>query len=125
MRPYKANNDPTLDTGVAPDTATSYQVGSFVAYRDTDDPDDVNSKHFHVGKVVNIADGEAHIHCYATHGKALSRAQWQTLYQNDRGVYNTGNPAHGHAVVDQIPVDEDEWTLHYNVQLTNKGIITK
>ena len=96
-----------------------------VAYRDTDDPDDPNSNRFHVGKVINIADGEAHLHCFATHGKALSRARWQALFQNNRGVYGTGDDSHGEAVIDRVPVDEDEWTLHYNVQLNKKGVITK
>ena len=74
LRPYHASNDPELDAGVAPDTATSFTVGDYVAYRDTDDPDSEDSQRYHVGKVVNIADGNAHVHCHATHGKALSRA---------------------------------------------------
>ena len=87
LRPYRANKDPEINVGVAPDTATSFEVGAYIAYRDTDDPDSQDSKRFHIGKVVNLADGEAHVHCLATKGKALSRAQWRPLYQNDQGAY--------------------------------------
>ena len=125
LRPYRANKDPELNVGVAPDTATSFEVGSFIAYRDTDDPDSEDSSRYHVGKVINVADGQAHVHCHATHGKALSRALWKPLYQNDNGVYAVGDPNHGDAVVDKIPVDEQEWVLHYNVQLNQKQRITK
>ena len=125
LRPYKALNDPDLDTGVAPDAATSFEVGTYVAYRDTDDPDSPDSQRYHLGRVINIADGNAHVHCHATKGKAVSHAQWSPLYQNDRGVYKIGDDRHGEPVIDQIPVGEDEWVLHYAVQLNPKQRITK
>ena len=68
-----------------------------------------------VGSAINIADGNAHVHCHATKGKAISHAQWSPLYQNDRGVYKMGDDRHGEPVIDQIPVGEDEWVLHYAV----------
>ena len=74
LRPYKAAGMPTLRTGVAPDSATSFEVNNIVAYRDVDDPDDPNSQRFHLGKVTNVVDGEAHLHCHATVGKVISRA---------------------------------------------------
>ena len=125
LRPYRASNDPDLNVGVAPDTSTSFEVGAFIAYRDTDDPADDNSSRYHIGKVLNVADGQAHVHCYATHGKALSRAQWAPLFQNHKGAYATGDDSHGESVVDLIPVDEQEWMLHYNIELNPKGRLTK
>ena len=125
LRPYRARNDPTLDTGVAPDSATSFEIGAFIAYRDTDDDNDPDSKRFHLGKVTNVADGEAHVHCYATSGKALSHASWKPLKQNAKGKYHCGNVAPGESVIDRIPVNEDEWVVHYNVQLAPNGRIDK
>ena len=63
LRPYKAANDPDLDTGVAPDAATSFEVGTHVACRDTDDPDTPDSQRCHLGRVVNMTDGNAHVVC--------------------------------------------------------------
>ena len=126
LREYKAAAKPLLDTGVAPDSTTSFEQNAFVAYRDTDDPNDDDSRRFHVGKVMNIADGEAHLHCYTTSGKALSHAKWRPLYQNSRGVFKIGDVNHGETVVDRIPVDEDEWVLHYDVQLDeNKRMLKR
>ena len=125
LRPYKASKDPDLNVGVAPDSATSFVIGATVAYRDTDDPEHADSQRFHLGRVTNIADGQAHVHCYATRGKALSHAKWEPLYQNNKGTFDIGNSNHGDAVVDQIPVDEDVWVLHYDVQLNSKGRIAK
>ena len=99
---------PELDAGVAPDSATSFEQGSLIAYRDTDDSDDDDSSRFHLGLVTNVADGIAHVHCYGTSGKALSRAKWLPLHQSDSGVFGLGDSAHGEAVMDQIPVDEPE-----------------
>ena len=106
---------PDLDSGVAPDSTTSFEQGATIAYRDTDDPEDEDSGRFHLGRVVNVTDGEAHLHCLATTGKALSRAQWKPLYQNNRGVFALGNQRHGDPVIERIPVDEDSWVLHYDV----------
>ena len=125
LRPYRAKNDPVLDTGVAPDSATSFEIGAVIAYRDTDDDNDPDSKRFHLGKVVNVADGEAHVHCYATSGKALSHASWKPLKQNAKGKYHCGSIAPGEPVIDRIPVSEDEWVVHYNVQLAANGRIEK
>ena len=125
LRKYRASGDPDIDVGVAPDSATSFERGAIIAYRDTDDPEDEDSGRFHLGRVVNIADGEAHLHCLATTGKALSRAMWKPLYQNSRGVFAVGNRRHGDPVIDRIPVDEDSWVLHYNVQLENNDRMSK
>ena len=47
------------------------------------------------------------------------------LYQSSTGDYSIGNTRHGDAVIDQIPVEEEEWALHYNVQLDANKLITK
>ena len=64
-----------MDVGVAPYEVSSFELNSYIAYRDTDDANDDDSRRFHLGKVTNIVDGQAHVHCYATKGKALSRAE--------------------------------------------------
>ena len=125
LRPYKVKGESTLDVGVAPDSATSFDVGAFVTYRDTDDPDSDDSKRFHLGKVINVADGEAHLHCQVTKGKALSHAKWSPLYQRNNGEYTLADSKHSEPVVDRVPVDELEWVLHYDVQLTKDIRITK
>ena len=125
LRPYRATGMPDLDAGVAPDSATSFEQGSLIAYRDTDDNNDDDSSRFHLGLVTNIADGIAHVHCHGTTGKALSRAKWKPLHQNTKGVFGLGDSGHGEAVMDQIPVDEPEWVLHYNVQLKDSSCLTK
>ena len=65
------------------------------------------------------------MHCHGTSGKALSRAKWQPLHQNDNGVFGLGDSDHGEAVMDQIPVDEPEWVRHYNVQLKDNDCLIK
>ena len=84
--------------GVAADSASSFKISTCVVYSDTDDPEDPASFRFHLGKCVNIADGMAHVHCYATHGNALSRCKWGPLYQNAAGVYAIGDSKHGDEV---------------------------
>ena len=96
-----------------------------IAYRDTDDNNDDDSSRFHLGLVTNIADGIAHVHCHGTTGKALSHAKWKPLHQNTSGVFGLGDSDHGDPVMDQIPVDEPEWVLHYNVQRKDNGCLTK
>ena len=81
LRPYRATGMPDLDSGVAPDSATSFEQGSFVAYRDTDDSNDDDSSRFHLGLVTNIADDIAHVHCHDTTDKTLSRVKWKPLHQ--------------------------------------------
>ena len=118
LRRYRANSEPSLNVGVAPDSATSFEIGAFIAYRDTDDPSSEDNKRFHL--VTNVADGEAHVHCYATTGKALSHAQWRPLYQDVKGAFSTKKARRAEAVIDRIPVDESEWVLHYAVQLNTE-----
>ena len=125
LRRYRANSEPLLDVGVAPDSATSFEIGSYIAYRDIDDPSSEDSKRFHVGKVTNVADGEAHVHCYATAGKALSHAQWRPLYQDVKGAFTMKKTRQVEAVIDRIPVDEPEWVLHYAVQIGSDARISK
>ena len=115
----------TYDYCLSTDSTTSFELDVFISYRDTDDSDDPDSKHFHLGKVVNVADEEAHVRCYATSGKALSHASWKPLKQTTKGKYHCGSIAPGEPVIDRIPVSEDEWVLHYNVQLTDNGRIEK
>ena len=93
------------------------------AYSDTDDPEDPASSRFHLGKCVNIADGMAHVHCYATHGNALSRCKWGPLYQNAAGVYAIGDSKHGDEVIDKIPVGDDGmgYVHHYDVRFGKDG----
>ena len=57
LRRYKASEAPGLDGSVAPDTNTSFEVGAYIAYRDTDDPEDEGSRYYHIGRVNNVADG--------------------------------------------------------------------
>ena len=125
LRPYRATGTPNFGSSVAPDTTTSFEVGAIIAYRDTDDPDNEDSQRFHIGKVTNIADGNAHVHCYATSGKALSWAKWSPLYQNEQGAYKLDDRRHGEPVMDMIPVEEDEWMLHYAVQLNDNKRLSK
>ena len=80
---------------------------------------------FHIGKVTNIADGNTHVHYYATSGKALSWAKWSPLYHNEQGTYKLDDRRHGEPVMDMIPVEEDEWMLHYAVQLNDKKRLSK
>ena len=47
------------------------------------------------------------------------------MYQNDRGVYATGDSEHGEAVIDRIPTEEDEWVLHYDVRLNSTQRMVK
>ncbi len=112
--------------GVAPDNTTDFNLGMLVAYSDTDDPADQNSIKFHIGKCVNLADGYAEIHCYATHGNAISRCKWAPLYQNQKGIYATGDPSHGEPVIDKIPTGENSETYmhHFNVKLTTDQKLT-
>ena len=123
LRPFKAKNSPDLDMGVAADNASSFKIGTCVAYSDTDDPEDPASSRFHLGKCVNIADGMAHVHCYATHGNALSRCKWGPLYQNAAGVYAIGDSKHGDEVIDKIPVGDDGtgYVHHYDVRFGKDG----
>ena len=69
---YRATGTSDFGSSVAPDSTTSFEVGAIIAYRDTDDPDNEDSQRFHIDKVTNIADGNAHVHFYATSGKTLS-----------------------------------------------------
>ena len=125
LRRYRATGEPLLDVGVAPDEVSSFELNAYIAYRDTDDANDDDSRRFHLGKVTNIVDGQAHVHCYATKGKALSRAEWRPLYQTANGVFRLGNARHCEPVMDHIPLDEDEWVWHYNVRLNANDRILK
>ena len=125
LRRYRAAGQPLIDVGVAPDTATSFEVGAYIAYRDNDDPNDDSSSMFHVGKVINVADGQAQVHCHATTGKSLARAKWAPLYQQDDGTYTLAKGRRREAVEDHIPVDEEEWVMHYDVKLDAKRQIIK
>ena len=125
LRKFKARGEPLVGASVAPDESSSFELGAVIAYRDTDDPDDDNSSRFHLGKVTNVADGHAHVHCLATKSKALSRAQWAPLYQDARGQMVFGGGRRRLPVIDQIPVDEPEWVWHYDVQLGSNGRISK
>ena len=103
----------------------SFEVDRYVTYRDTDDPDSPDSQRYHLGRVINVTDDNTHVHCHATKGKIISHVQWSPLYQNDRGVYKIDDDRHGDPVIDQIPVVEEEWVLHYAVKLNPNHHITK
>ena len=94
---------------MTPDEVSSFELNTFIAYRDTDDSNDDDSRRFHLDKVINMADGQAHVHCYVTKGKALSRAEWRPLYQTTNGVFRLGNANHCVSVMNRIPLNEDEW----------------
>ena len=59
-----------------PDEVSSFELNALIAYRDTDDSKDDDSRRFHLNKVTNIADGQTNVHCYVTRGKALSRVHF-------------------------------------------------
>ena len=76
-------------------------------------------------KMINVADEETHLHCHTTIVKVLSHAKWSPLYhQNDvADTFATSNHCEG--VVDRVLVDELEWVMYYDVQLTGDNHITK
>ena len=56
---------------------------------------------------------------------SLTRHGAKPLKQNAKGKYHCGSVAPGESVIDRIPVNEEEWVLHYNVQLAANGRIEK
>ena len=60
LRPYRSEGQPNL-ISVANNVGTDLKINNFVAFSDTDDPNDKNFNRIHVGKIINIADGQAHI----------------------------------------------------------------
>ena len=42
-------------------------------------------------------------------------SKWYPLCQSKQGTCKLGDHRHGESVMDMIPVEEDEWTLHYAV----------
>ena len=120
LRAYKGKGKPALITP-EDDDVHEFRLGDFVALCDTDDPNDPTYNRFHVGKVINIADDQAHILNYATNDSHVARAGWQVLYQQDDGVYTTAKPAK-HArrkrVIDRVDVHDQEYVRLFNVKLT-------
>ena len=86
LRPYRSDGLPNL-VSVANNVGTDLKINNFVTLSDTDDPNDGNFNKIHVGKIVNIADGQVHIQNYVTHSADMTRAKWAPLCQLPSGVY--------------------------------------
>ena len=102
------------------------QKGDYVAFGDTDDAQDESYQYYHIGKVVNVADGQAHLLNYATLSKDVALAKWAPLYQLPSGVYTLTKPKRGvkeARVIDKIAVDDHDYVRCANVQFTSAGKI--
>ena len=64
LHKYNSTGTPNLPT--REDTPARLQVHKFVALSDTDDTSSKGYSKYHVGEVINIADGQAHIQNYTT-----------------------------------------------------------
>jgi len=122
LRPYRADSKPTA---ITQQTLThDLKVGKYVAICDTDDPANENYNRYHLGKVTNIADGQASIANYATFGKNIITARWKPLYQKDNGTYTLAKPRKAAAskrVIDIVDVDDQSYVRHFDVKLNTHG----
>ena len=119
LRKYNSTELPNLPT--REDTPARLRKDKFVALSDTDDVDSKGYSMYHVGKVINVADGQAHIQNYATANRNINTATWQPLYQLDSGAYTTAKPRRGAAnkrVIDIVDDDDTDYVQHANVKLT-------
>ena len=120
--PYRSDSEPADITNQT--LEHDLKVGNFVALCDTDDPTSDKYNLFHLGKVTNIADDQAHIANYATFGKNLITAAWKPLYQTDAGEYTVAKPRRAAAskrVVDIVDADDQSYVRHFDVKLNSKG----
>ena len=73
LRKYNSSEQPNLRRDGEGDTH-NFKLDNFVALCDTDDPSDPMYNNFRVGRLINIADGQAHIQNYAITSKNLAQA---------------------------------------------------
>ena len=112
---------------MANNVSTDLKVGNFVALSDTDDPNSKGFKQVHVGKVINIADGQARIQNYATLSKNIAQAKWAPLYQMDDGVYTTVKPrrnAKNLRVIDIVDEFDQDYVRCADLTMTGSGKIS-
>ena len=124
LRQYKGDGIPNLVSTT--NTGNKLQKGDYVAFGDTDDAQDESYQYYHIGKVVNVADGQAHLLNYATLSKNVALAKWAPLYQLPSGVYTLTKPKRGvkeAQVIDKIAVDDHDYVRCTNVQFTSAGKI--
>ena len=82
---------------------------------DVSDTDDISNKgydKYHVGKVINIADGQAHIQNYVTANSNVNTTKWQPMYQLNSGAYTTTKSRKG-VVSKRVVVIVDENDTDY------------
>ena len=119
LRAYNSDDLPNLPR--REDTPTRLQMHNFVALSDTDDVDSNDYNMYHVGEVINIADGQAHVQNYATSSRNLKTAKWQPLYQLSSGAYTTVKPRTGaksKRVIDVVDIDDTDYIRHANLKMT-------
>ena len=119
LHKYNSTGTPNLPT--REDTPARLQVHKFVALSDTDDTSSKGYSKYHVGEVINIADGQAHIQNYATSNSNVNTAKWQPLYQLDSGAYTTVKPrkdAAAKRVIDIVDEDDTDYVRHADVKFT-------
>ena len=128
LRPYKSNKLP-MDLPAAQDIPMQSRdliVGNYVALCDSNRAED---DHFHLCKVLSIADGKAVLLNYATWHSNIKHAKWSIMYQHTSDLAFTTIPPRKNPteqeVIDWVSVDEaDEYIDHYDVQLTKSMRIT-
>ena len=120
LRKYNSDGTPEL-MDVNQDNIHEFRIGDFVALCDHEDPKHKYHSHYHIGEVINIADGHAHVRNYATLNSHPARAGWSILYQKDNGVYTTIKPkrsAERKEIVDKVPLTNQNFVRHFNVLMT-------
>ena len=125
LRPYRSEEMPLLIT--AAQVHSHFKVGNFVALCDTDDPNDKDYKIYHVGKIVNLADGQAQIQNYATQSKNIANAVWSPLYQLTSGVFTVAKPRRNALklqVVDTVDEHDDDYVRATDLRLTSTNKLT-
>jgi len=81
----------------------------------------------HVGKIINIADGQASVQNYATLSKNIAQAKWAPLYQLSSGVYTTVKPkrdARKLRVIDKVDEFDQDYVRCANITMTPTGKIS-
>ena len=104
------------------DSATSYNVGQYVAYRTEKD-----DRRFHIGRVVGIEENELQVHTHGTSNKQLQHAHWKPIFANKAGQYTTQCPrgrARGgdNKIYDHVPAQAGDGLILLQVHLQS-GIL--
>jgi len=105
---------------------TGYKVGNYVALADSDDPDD---NHFHVARILAVADGRIRLQNYVTTSNDLRVATWQRLYQHSDGRYRRGGrkSANWQPVIDELEVSGEAdfpYIRHHRLKFLASGRLT-